>query len=104
MMAKTQGFLQKFQLQYRRSHPLTKAVVTAAIVLSTVALVSLGLAQWDAQAKLAVLQEQAAALENSNAEYAQRIGQLGTVESIRQIAAEELGLVDPDTIIFEESE
>ena len=103
-MADNRSFLQKFQLLYRRSHPLTKAVVAAAIVLSTVTLVALRTTQWDAQKKLAALQEEAAALAQSNASYAQRIGELGTDTAIRQIAAEELGLVDPDLIIIEESE
>lgn len=103
-MAKIQAFLQHFQLQYRRTPPLTKAVVAAAIVLCTVTLLTLRFTYWEAQEKLGVLQEQAARLEQTNEDYAARIKALGTVDSIRQIAEEELEMVDPDTIIIEESE
>ena len=42
-----------------------------------------------------------AALEDENAALEEKIGNLGTLESIRDIAREILGLVDPDTIIIE---
>lgn len=102
-MSRVRDFLRHFRLQYRPTHPLTKAVVTAAIVLSTVSLISLRLCQWEAQQKLALLSQQAVHLEQENADLSQRIDALGTVDSIRQIAAEELDLWHPDTIIFEES-
>lgn len=103
-MAIIQNFLRRFQLQYRRSSSLTKVVVSTAIALCTVALVALRLTQWESREKLALLQEQAAILEQENADLNNRIENLGSMDSMRQIAQEELGLVDPDTIIFEQSE
>lgn len=100
-MAKIQRFLRKFQLQYCTAHPLTKAVMAAAILLSTITLVSLRMGRMDAQQRLADLQKQAVQVQQENEELSQRISQLGTITSIRQIAAEELGMVDPDTIIIE---
>ena len=102
-MADIHAFLSRFQLQYRRTPTLHKVVVAAAIVLSSVTLVSLRLAHWEAKARLAELTQQIAAQEQSNDALRQDIDELGTTDSIREIAREELGLVDPDTIIIEDA-
>ncbi len=103
-MTKIRSFLSRFQLQYRRTSALHKVVIAAAIVLSSMTLLSLRLVQWEAEEKLANLRHQAAALEQRNNELRQDIDELGTADSIRKIAREELGLVDPDTIIFEKAD
>ena len=102
-MANLSSFLSRFQLQYRRTPTLNKVVVAAAIVLSSLTLVSLRLAHWEAKARLAELTQQIAAQEQSNDALRQDIDELGTTDSIREIAREELGLVDRDTIIIEDA-
>lgn len=102
-MEQISSFLSRFQLQYRRTPTLNKVVVAAAIVLSSVTLVSLRLAHWDAEARLNELQHQVAAAEQRNEELRHDIDELGTTDSVRKIAQEELGLVDPDTIIIEDA-
>ncbi len=96
--------LHSIRLQHCRTLPLTKAVVTTAIVLSTMTLVALQLCQLKSQAKIDALQEQAAHLERENAALSQQVENIDRLDSIRQIAAQELNLVNPDTIIIEESE
>ena len=103
-MADIHAFLSRFQLQYRRTPTLHKVVVAAAIVLSSLTLISLRLGHWEAQEKLAELQHRAAVLEQENRELRDDIDRLGTSDSIRDIAREELGLVDPDTIIIENAD
>ena len=103
-MADIHAFLSRFQLQYRRTPTLHKVVVAAAIVLSSLTLISLRLGHWEAQEKLAELQHRAAVLEQENQELRDDIDRLGTSDSIRNIAREELGLVDPDTIIIENAD
>lgn len=103
-MANIHEFLNRFQLQYRRTPTLNKVVVAAAIVLSSVTLISLRLGHWEAEAQLAQLQQRAAVLEQQNEDLRQDIDALGTTDSIREIAREELGMVDPDTIIFEQAD
>ena len=100
-MTKISMFLSRFQLQYRRTSTLHKVVIAAAVVLSSVTLFSLRLIQWEAEDQLRTLQQQAIALEEDNAELRRYIDELGTTDSIRRIAQEELGLVDPDTVIIE---
>ena len=103
-MTKIHSFLNRFQLQYRRTSTLNKVVIAAAVVLSSITLLSLRLVQWELEEKRADLRQQATALEQSNNELRQDIDELGTADSIREIAQEELGLVDPDTIIFEKAD
>ncbi len=85
---------------YRRSSPLTKCVVLAAIVLSTLALISLRIAIQAQHGQQQKLQEEAARLEYENYQLTKSIAELGTVESVRRIATLELGLVDPDSQFF----
>ena len=103
-MTKLSQFLSRFQLQYHRTSTLHKVVIAVALVLSSMTLFSLRLAQWDAEERLYHLQQQVIALEQTNTEIRQDIDALGTTESIRKLAWEKLGLVDPDTIIFEDAD
>ena len=102
-MANLSSFLSRFQLQYRRTPTLNKVVVAAAIVLSSLTLVSMRLAHWEAKDRLAELTQQISTQQQSNEALRQDIDELGTTDSIREIAREELGLVDPDTIIIEDA-
>ena len=102
-MERIRSFLSRFQLQYRRTPTLHKVVVAAAIVLSSATLVTLRLALWEAKETLATLSQQVAAKDQRNAALRLTIDELGTTDSIRQIARDELGLVDPDTIIIEDA-
>ena len=103
-MTKIRSFLSRFQLQYRRTSTLNKVVIAAAIVLSSLTLLSLRLVQQADEEILANLRQQAAALDQHNDELREDIDGLGTTDSIREIAQQELGLVDPDTIIFERAD
>ena len=103
-MANLSSFLSRFQLQYRRTPTLHKVAVAAAIVLSSITLICLRLAHWENEEKLSELRHQVSAMEQQNEELRQDIDGLGTTDSIRQIAQEKLGLVDPDTIIYEQAD
>lgn len=103
-MTKIRSFLSRFQLQYRRTSTLNKVVIAAAIVLSSLTLLSLRLVQQADEEILANLRQQAAVLDQRNDELREDIDALGTTDSIREIAQQELGLVDPDTIIFERAD
>lgn len=103
-MTKIRSFLNRFQLQYRRTSTLNKVVIAAAVVLSSLTLLSLRLVRVEAEETLADLRQQAAILDQRNDELRRDIDELGTTDSVRKIAQEELGLVDPDTIIFENAD
>ena len=52
-------------------------------------------------ALLALADQQAIALEQENEKLTRRNAMLGSVESVKELATELLGLVDPDTVIFD---
>ena len=100
-MTKRENPFSHIRLVFQRSRTLTKVVVLVALVLSMAALLALGVARMNAQAKLDDLQDQAQQLEQENARLEQYIDEQGSLQSIERIANEELGLVNPDTVIIQ---
>lgn len=92
--------LQKIRFVRRRSSMLTKAVLLSVVAFSTAALLALNAALVSIRQDTEDLRNQAAALEQQQQDLENRIDQLGTDDSTKQIAKEELGLVEPGTIII----
>ncbi len=99
-MSNMQKTSRKIRLVYRRSPLLLKCVVLVAIVLPTLALITLRSSILEQQERAADLRMKAAQLEQQNTILEQNIAELGTEKSVRRIAGEKLGLVDPDTTFF----
>lgn len=91
----------RIRLIVQRSRLATKCAVLAALVLSMAALLALGMAQNNARTQLNDLQEQEQQLELENARLEQYLEEQGSIQSIQRIAGEELGLVNPDTVIIQ---
>ena len=85
---------------YKRSSTLTKVLVLSAVVLSTVTLLGLRSRIQKAEAQNDAVLSQIAQMEQENAKLEQNIDALGTLDGVTQIAKDELGLEDPDTIIL----
>lgn len=100
-MAKHGNPFEQIRFVYKRSSRLTKIVVLCTIVLSTVTLLTIQSQLQSAQARKDFLQNQAAQLEQENNQLEENIDDLGSVDSVEQIAKDELGLVNPDSIIFQ---
>lgn len=90
----------RIRLVYQRSSILVKCIVLAAIIVSTVALLTLRIAITQENAREEELRKQAAALEQENDKLNEDIEKVDTIEGMKDIAENELGLVDPNTIIF----
>ena len=90
----------KFKVKLRSAPVKLKAVLMVLIVLSTAALVALRWVHNGIQAETQRKTEQAAAMEGENADLQEKIDNIGSVQSIRQIAQDELGLADPDTVLI----
>lgn len=99
-MEKGESPFSHINIKYRRSSTLVKCVVLAAVVLCTIALLVLRFEILDTREQEASLKNEAAAVEQENDNILKRIRELGTVESIKELAGKLLGLVDPDTVIF----
>lgn len=78
-----------------------KILFLALILACTAALVALGVVRGRIQQQTQAALEQAAALEQENKELIEKQEKLGTNSSIKDIARDELGLVDPDTILID---
>lgn len=100
-MAQKKFILGRFRFVYRRSSPLLKFAVLILLVASIVALLTMRLVLLQTQSQYDQLRHHAAQLEQQNQQLEQNIAELGTVQSYKRIAAEELGLVDPDTTFFQ---
>ena len=90
----------KFKVKLRSAPVKLKAVLIVLIVLSTAALVALRWVHNGIRAETLRKTEQAAAMEGENADLQEKIDSIGSVQSIRQIAQDELGLADPDTVLI----
>ena len=99
-MAAGENPLRRIRLVYRRSSNTLKIVVIAALVLGTLSLLMLRGAILRMEQKTEELRQQAAVLEQENKKLEKSISQLGTVQSVTELAEQLLGLVDPDTVIF----
>ena len=88
------------KLVMKRSNPVTKAAILAAVVLSLVALVALYSSIDHIQNQYDALRTQAMELESDNGQLQTRIDDLGSWESAIHIAMEELGLTFPDSMII----
>ena len=90
----------KFKIRLRTAPVKLKAALVLLIVLSMGALLALRWVHNGIQAETLTKQEQAAAMEGENADLKDKIANIGSVQSIQQIAREELGLVNPDTVLI----
>ena len=100
-MSKLEKFFSKFQLVKLRSRKITIIMLIVAIVLTTGALTVLHLFKAQLQNRTDALREEAARLEMENAALQEDIDQVGSIQSIVEIAEKELGLVQPDAVFFE---
>ena len=89
------------KVEYTRSHPLTKVVVIALILVCTAALITLMWSGSQLREEIADMRNEAAQLEAENAELEDKIDHLDSVEGVENIAEDELDLVDPDTIVID---
>ena len=93
---------EKRKLVLVRSSKAMKILAGLVVLFSIVALVALGWVRSSIQDLTEEKRQQAAALEQENAELAEKKAKLGSTDSIQDIAREVLGLVNPDTVIVGE--
>ena len=93
-------FLNEVRFVRGRSNRLTKIAVCLAITFSMVTLLVLHTVTLEARAQADALRDQAQQLEQENDKLEDKIDNLGSIEGVEDIAKDELGLVDPDTVII----
>ena len=100
-MANKKNPLKNAKVVLRRSPAALKIILIVLILFSMAALIALRWVHNGILAETDRLKEEAAHIENENQELIDKTKDLGSVQSIQDIAKEELGLVDPDTIIID---
>ena len=85
---------------FRPAPPMLKIAACLLILFSMAALLALRWVHNGIREETQILTDQAAAAQAENAELTEKIGALGSVQSVKDIAQEELDLVDPDTVVI----
>ena len=83
------------------SSGLLKVLVVVLVVLSVTALVALNWVQLRLENQTRAMHQEAVAVQHQNQELQRKINALGSEESVREIARDELGMADPDTILIQ---
>ena len=89
------------KVEVRPASNILKIILIILILFSIVALIALRWVHNGILTQIDELKEEASGLEYANEELDQKTEELGSVQSIQDIAKEELGLVDPDTVIID---
>ena len=100
-MEKIKKSLKNVKLEIRPSPVALKVLLIVLILFSTAALAALRWVHNGIQALTENLRAEAAAVEYANSVLEQKKADLGSVQSIQDIAKEELGLVNPDTVVID---
>ena len=90
-----------FRRMIRRSSPLAKAAVAAALVLSIVTLLTLQGLTLAARQDTEALRQEAISLEQENQRLRGYLAEQGTVQEIMRIAQERLNMAMPDSIVIQ---
>ena len=100
-MAKQSTKSKYVKVEVRPASNILKIILILLILTSIVALIALRWVHTGILTEIADLKEEASGLEHANEVLEQKMDELGSVQSIEDIAKEELGLVDPDTILID---
>ncbi len=89
------------KVEIRPAPNILKILLILLILFSMAALMALRWVHNGIQAEIDTLKEEAAAIEHDNSVLDEKTKDPDSIENIQNIAKEELGLVDPDTIIID---
>lgn len=93
--------IRKGKVVFQSGSTALKIVLMVLIVFSVTALTALSWVHTGIQNQTEDLRAEAAALQQENSDLQEKIGELGSVKSVEDIARSELGLVSPGTILIE---
>ena len=100
-MAKKSTKSKYVKVEVRPASHILKVILILLILFSIVALVALRWVHNGILTQIDELKDEASGLEYANEVLDQKTEDLGSIQSIQDIAKEELGLVDPDTILID---
>ena len=89
------------KVEVRPASNILKIILILLILFSIVALIALRWVHNGILTQIDELKDEASGLEYANEVLEQTTEELGSVQSIQDIAKEELGLVDPNTVLID---
>ena len=100
-MAEKRTPQKQVKVEIRPASNILKIILILLILFSIVALIALRWVHNGILTQIDDLKEEASELEFANEELEEKTQELDSVQSIEDIAQEELGLVNPDTILID---
>ena len=100
-MANTNTPPKKVKVEIRPASNILKIILILLILFSIGTLVALRWVHTGNRNQIDELKDEASGLEYANEVLEQKTEELGSVQSIQDIAKEELGLVDPNTVLID---
>lgn len=89
------------KVEFRRTVPALKIALILLILFSTAALVALRWVHNGIREQTDKLRSEAAAVTFANEQLVEKTANLDSIQSVQDIAKEELGLVDPRTVVID---
>lgn len=89
------------KIEFRQAVPALKISLIILILFSTAALVALRWVHNGIREQTDKLRSEAAAVEFANEQLEEKTANLDSIQSVQDIAKEELGLVDPSTVVID---
>ena len=89
------------KLKFRRPSKTVVAAVSVALVVCAAAMAAVGVSLEGERQRVQELKDQAYRLEQEKAQWEEKLDSVGSVDFVAQVAKDELGLVDPDTVIIQ---
>lgn len=84
----------------RPSTPLLKIIIIVFILFAMAALMALSWVRSSIQSRTEDLRAEAAGLVQENQALTEKVNDLGSVDSVQDIAEGELGYINPDTVLI----
>ena len=100
-MEKIKKSLKNVKLEIRPSPVALKVLLIVLILFSTAALAALRWVHNGIREQTDKLRNEAAAVEFANEQMEEKTANLDSIQSLQDIAKEELGLVDPRTVVID---
>ncbi len=100
-MEEKKKLLPNMKVAFRPSSPALKIALMALIVFSILALIALRWVHNGILEETQNLKDEAAAIEQANQDLEEKTKDPDSLENVKDIAREELGLEDPNTVIID---
>ena len=91
----------RYRVVFSQSSPLLKILVVLLLTFSLVALAALTWVKLSVEKQTEALREEAVAVSGENQKLENRLADMESDDTVKDIAKEELGLAEPGTVIIQ---